>query len=34
MHNGEKFRTIKIYALKDFLYKDRYIFKKFAAKGF
>lgn len=34
MHNGHKVRTIKIYALKNFLYKDKYMFKKFAAKEF
>jgi undecaprenyl-diphosphatase len=33
-HNGHKVRTIKIYGLYDFLYKNKYLFKKFASKQF
>ncbi len=31
---GQKIRTIKIYILKDFLDKDRFMFKKFSSKEF
>ncbi len=33
-HSGHKVRTIKIYGLYDFLYKNKYLFKKFASKQF
>lgn len=32
--NHEAIRTIKIYLLKDFLYKDKYLFEKFSSKEF
>ncbi len=31
---GQTIRTIKIYILKDFLYKDKFMFKKFSSKEF
>ena len=31
---GQKIRTVKFYILKDFLYKDKYMFKKFSSKEF
>jgi len=31
---GQTVRTIKIYILKDFLYKDKFMFKKFSSKEF
>ncbi|RZD15973.1 MAG: phospholipid carrier-dependent glycosyltransferase [Candidatus Acididesulfobacter guangdongensis] len=33
-HQGQKVRTVKIYGLYDFLYKNKYLFKKFASKTF
>ena len=32
--NHETIRTVKIYLLKDFLYKDKYLFEKFSSKEF
>ncbi len=31
---GQTIRTIKVYILKDFLYKDKFMFKKFSSKEF
>ena len=33
-HQGQKVRTVKIYGLYDFLYKNKYLFKEFASKTF